>query len=1695
MSDTSKQTAKLNEAPETQPQTAIVSPSKQLGKYKLLESLSESAFCTVYKAEFRGKYYAIKLLKSYLSDEDRNLFEQEAKKLQNLRHQALPKFMELEKSKPEDGFYNAPYLVMEYIEGRTLDKIENVDLDTALGWLYDLARVLAYLHKNQILHNDIKPSNIQVSWSSSRGRSLKLLDLGISSFHNSSIANKYGTVAYMSPERFRGETPTTASDIYSFGLVAYELLSGNYPYDKKGNSKESWEKIHCTATPNVLKRIDLQSKISQLIMRCLDKVPEKRPEINEILETISMQVIGIGQPSYIGIVGSRSSGKTCYLVSLYNEAFCKGTTQEILEPLYINLYQNGVLPKATAKTVSHLEFKLDDYVLVTKDYGGELLKGRRKKEELSQQIQEFTEQQMDEIYEFFENARGILILLETFLEGENLQRLTDCANEIKYLIEQISIRQENKQKFPIPVALVVSKWDRLCYKNGRKDETSLNPEEERQKAIQYLQTSHWKQIYQKFTEICSNLEVFPIYSFIGDTPKTSDIQTFNLCAPLKWLASKAEQCLFERAQNFYQENLENYSIVIENYSRLLTAENILDSNIRKSIQESIQKVSEDYLKHLEEEEPQYKLRPDIMLSKYNELLQTRGIYSEVKNKAQQYVKSLAKRNIKQWSIVSAVAVVLLFFGIYFIYENLKAQNLSTTIDQIDISTTSSNLLQTIEVYGDHATYNPLRRFVFASSIKKRIASHCEDVLKQELRALKQSETTPVPENKKYNQYDQAFLLEDITNAERNIDTINKIESRCVQWQTFQNSWSSVVANADVEECQLILQRIRSLKEQWFVYRDQLKVFHNCFLEWEKEKPVIAQLQKEKIWSFPVSGSEMHNIIENHLNEIQQNLQSVSHLLQFFQQHQLHNCPIQEECKKWIEIYTNYRTKNMQQEDILREVQNSYIYYVPIVQNAIELCKTTITSFVQYKEIATQRIIKVQNELQEQKEKLEKLFAKSEIQQYSTLYDVLERHIRYINTLQDKVKLYENDIEKQLVQFTEQKRKEADEAIAEYTTRLQRLNESAPTETTGTTLQEWKQTLESLLLPENDDKDNERKSQIHSLIQKLQEKLFAYEKYWLIAQNALEDPNKYYIHENQTEERIKFNIDKLQSYDIQAQKRIQHLTEYTEKYPGHFVRIIELQKEHLEHNRKEIAQQLEFGKEQLQQFVLNDMKQKINQIEEAANYQLQNETDLNKRKAIIDRIKKELQDIPLPEKFSENDKETLAQRQNEILALLQNYYIQGIKNMLLSLDENSNLILQEDYTLETLQNFKQTIQSINQQVKQIEITKEDFSDNYQEFEDIKTKIFNKLNEQDVLCDCYIVIQSMKKYMQKVINNTNIEASPENLTLANEQLNKAKSDIAAWKLSEQFTEEHLQKIRSAIYDFQKALEVRIKENETEKTKLELLAQSLESMTLENLRKKIQMNHNYSNVIYEIEQNQKKIENYPAFQRKYSPALTEVISIIKAMREQDILDYEKIRKQLKNAEILNAYNAIQQYKLAQNHEHICDINIFASIEKYSVSLRFGVIPQENFDDGGDIPTFCIYIQQQLIKENKNTLLPVELPTEQPIQQPAEQETLYINDVIKLQKNAPEMQETTFYEGTFEFSLTTNNIFNLHIWEIDWISNEDYGSHNINMNEILNNQKIIQSIECTESNSEKADGVLKIQFVPTSIEPLHIEPWSERD
>ncbi len=1651
-----------------------ITPRKKIGKYNLIEVLSEGSFCSMYKAEFKDKLYAIKLLKPYVDNEDKALFLKEAQKLQSLRHQALPKFMELEKSNPEDGFEGSPYLVMEYIEGLTLDKIEKADLDTALGWLYDLARVLSYLHKNKILHNDIKPSNIQVSWSSSRGRSLKLLDIGISSFYNNANTKLYGTLAYMAPERFKGESMTTASDVYSFGLVAYELLNYTSAYDKKANTLEAWEKIHCNTEAKPITRIDIQSKIAQLIMRCLDKTPEKRPELDEIIETIGTQVIGIGQPSYIGIVGSRSSGKTCYLVSLYNEAFSTGTTQEVLEPLYINLYQKGILPKATAKTVSHLEFKIDNHTLITKDYGGELLKGRRKKEELNPLIKEFTEQQMDEIYEFFENARGILILLETFLEDENLQRLTDCSNEIKYLIEQISIRQDNQQKFPIPVALVVSKWDRQVFKQNRQNEIPLDPEKERKYAIEYLQNSHWRQIYQRFTEICNHVEVFPIYSFLGDNPKTTDIQTFNLCKPLSWLAERAESCLLERANTFHQENKENFSLVLDNFHRLLTAENILNLEIRKKIQNTIQTVSQEYLQYIVEEEKVYRLRPDIIIDKYEELLQTRGIYSQVKEQATKNIKRVQQQGKKQLTIYLTIACIVILFGSHFLYENWQSRSLQTEIGEITIDTTSTHILNHVQEYRGNATYNPLRRFWFACNIKNQIVQKCHSILARELQILKNTNPPQVPDTtKKYTKHEEAFLNDDIQDAQRKLTSLVQREKQCEQWKTFHHTWYHILDDEEnnVEECQKLLLQTRSLKSQWQQQLQTLQTLANCFSEWDKEQATISQLQEEIILTYPMDGQEMIQTLEKYIQQNQTKLQTISHLPQFFQNHQKHECPYKKDIEKLNEQYNKYKAKISLQEDVLRSVQNNYTFYTRVLENTKTILQTQLTSLPQYEQLKSNQIPKLQQEIQTQQQKLQESLEETQKHNYSTLSNAIERHIKLLQTNLEQLELHSIGIEKQLEYLVQELRLQADQTLQQLTFQLQQINDEVPTENTGKTLQEWKKQIQNLEItyPIENKQDIQRKQQAENLIVSIQNKYIAYEKYWNIAQPPLERTEKYYIHENQTQERINYNVDKLQAYDVQAKKKIEDWQEFQTQYPHDFTRIVKDNQQELEKNRTIVANQLLFAENQLQQFLVSETKQKINQIEEEANYKLQTETDLEKIKIISQQITQKLQNISLPKNFTPEEQDMLEARQEQIMQLLQNYYIKGIQNKLQELQIRANINIQEDSTLTTLQTIQESLLTIQNETNKIPVEEEIVLEHYQNFQTKKENIFQTIQKKQQQIQLYTQIQNIKKYMQQQLANTNVEESPENLTNANQTLEIARNTIATWKIDETFTKEAKQKIRSAQYDFQKILQDRITENKTKIAQLELLETQLNNFTLENLSTKIQAQKSYSNILYEIQQQQNNLQNYPAFQRKYSQILETLHTQITTMREQDILDYETIRKELKNAEILKAYQHIQEYNTTTNHQHICDITIFKNRTTYPVQTTISIIPEANFDDGGDIPTFYFDIQMQ--KQTDKTVVQIH--------------NLTTKNIV-----SPQEKETIIHEYLYHFSLIHNNILLLTIHESDWFRNEHYGTHPINMNELLNNKKITRTIDCIDSGV--MDGKLECNITPHVV-PIEIEAWVE--
>ena len=197
---------------------------KTISHYQILEKLGEGGMGAVWKARDTrlGRSVAIKVVNAEFTQR----FEREAKAISALNH---PHICTLYDVGEHDG---APYLVMEYVEGAPLRG--PLPLDQALRYAIQTAQALATAHKAGIVHRDLKPDNILLT---SQGN-VKVLDFGLAKLQPSvtSDAPKLttmteqgvvtGTAPYMSPEQAQGEPVDARSDIFSFGAVLYELLSG-----------------------------------------------------------------------------------------------------------------------------------------------------------------------------------------------------------------------------------------------------------------------------------------------------------------------------------------------------------------------------------------------------------------------------------------------------------------------------------------------------------------------------------------------------------------------------------------------------------------------------------------------------------------------------------------------------------------------------------------------------------------------------------------------------------------------------------------------------------------------------------------------------------------------------------------------------------------------------------------------------------------------------------------------------------------------------------------------------------------------------------------------------------------------------------------------------------------------------------------------------------------------------------------------------------------------------------------------------------------------------------------------------------------------------------------------------------------------------------------------------------------------------
>ncbi|MCZ7538670.1 MAG: protein kinase [Anaerolineae bacterium] len=257
---------------------------RNLGKYEIIDRIGRGGMAEVYRGYHAAldRYVAIKLLHSFLADdpEFKERFEREARSVARLKHPNIVQVYDFEHDADSDSYY----MVMEFINGPTLkDRLFDLSAAGSLLPVAEAVRIiktaahaLAYAHERKMIHRDVKPANLMLD---EDGR-VVLTDFGIAKIvtgaHITSSGGMIGTPAYMAPEQGLGQAGDERADIYSLGVILYQLLTGRLPFDASTPLAIILKHVN---EPLPLPRQfvpDLPADLEAVVWRALEKDPEAR---------------------------------------------------------------------------------------------------------------------------------------------------------------------------------------------------------------------------------------------------------------------------------------------------------------------------------------------------------------------------------------------------------------------------------------------------------------------------------------------------------------------------------------------------------------------------------------------------------------------------------------------------------------------------------------------------------------------------------------------------------------------------------------------------------------------------------------------------------------------------------------------------------------------------------------------------------------------------------------------------------------------------------------------------------------------------------------------------------------------------------------------------------------------------------------------------------------------------------------------------------------------------------------------------------------------------------------------------------------------------------------------------------------------------------------------------------------------------
>ena len=292
--------------PPAPPSTTDPLIGKSLGRYRIIRHLGQGGMGTVYVAEDEDlrRNVALKVLPERLASDPRGLerFKREARSAAALAH---PNIVTLHSVEEDSGTH---FLTMELVPGEPLDRripVQGLELAEILDYATQLTAGLRIAHEHGIVHRDLKPANLIVDH---EGR-LRILDFGLAKLQptepsegsqlETSLALTgqgavLGTVPYMSPEQVAGEEADRRSDIFSVGVILYQMCTAQLPFPGANSNQVMSAILRDDPNPVTRVRSDLPLELERIVHRCLEKKPAQRyqsaVEVQAALETLQTQV-------------------------------------------------------------------------------------------------------------------------------------------------------------------------------------------------------------------------------------------------------------------------------------------------------------------------------------------------------------------------------------------------------------------------------------------------------------------------------------------------------------------------------------------------------------------------------------------------------------------------------------------------------------------------------------------------------------------------------------------------------------------------------------------------------------------------------------------------------------------------------------------------------------------------------------------------------------------------------------------------------------------------------------------------------------------------------------------------------------------------------------------------------------------------------------------------------------------------------------------------------------------------------------------------------------------------------------------------------------------------------------------------------------------------------------------------------------